>query len=120
MRRRMASESVRTGFQTMVRGTSSEPLRSATTCWDCSATCARVSGPYRCWLPVANQISKAPRSGTTLRLVMWSLLLGGLSVDVLVAVEQRVDRILRDRDEVARLPGDVDRARDVLAHHGGL
>ena len=43
-----------------------------------------------------------------------------LAVHVLVAVEERVDRVLRDRDERAGLAGEVHGARDVLDHDGGL
>ena len=43
--RRMASESVRTGFQTILTGTSEESLSWLAISWDCAATCLRTSSP---------------------------------------------------------------------------
>ncbi len=44
-------------------GTGSWPaaLRAATMCWELAATWLRVSGPKRCWVPVANQTSAGGR-----------------------------------------------------------
>jgi hypothetical protein len=55
--RRMASESVRTGFHTIRTGTEDEALSWLAISWDWAATCFRTSSPYRCWLPVRNQTS---------------------------------------------------------------
>src|SRR4051794_32400451 len=43
-----------------------------------------------------------------------------LSVDVVVAVIERIDVLLIKRHGIPQLTSEVDRARSVLAHHRGL
>src|SRR3954452_11568540 len=112
--RRIAPASVRTGFQTTRAGTAADPSRAAATRWDCSATCCRVSSPYSPWLPVRNQTSDSAKGSVRNKRP------SSLSVDVLVAVVERVDVGLRDRQRLAELPREVHRAGDVLGHHRGL
>ena len=55
--RRIDSASVSTGFHTIRSGISAASSRRSAICRDWWATCASVSSPYRCWLPVRNQTS---------------------------------------------------------------
>src|SRR4051794_14706357 len=114
MARRIAPASVRTGFQTTRAGTAADPSRAAATRWDCSATCCRVSSPYSPWLPVRNQTSDSAKGSVRIKRP------SSLSVDGLIAVVERVDVGLRDRQRLPELPGEVHRAGDVLGHHRGL
>src|SRR5690606_33303626 len=109
--RRIDSESFRTGFHTILAGTSADASSACATSVDCCATWRSVSSPYRSWLPVKNQISCVLYA-----LAMMSL----LSVDVLVALVERVDMLLVDRDRVAQLARDVHGSRHFLAHHRGF
>ena len=52
-----------TGLNTSRHGTRDEQSSAATIFCEFSATCASVSGPYRCWLPVTNQTSDCFRLG---------------------------------------------------------
>ena len=53
--RRIAAASVSTGRPTISADSPPEAESMPWICADCSATWSRVSGPYRCWLPVRNQ-----------------------------------------------------------------
>src|SRR3954447_26749848 len=114
--RRMASASVSTGFQTTRTGIVSCPSSSSAMRRDCSATCCRVSSPYRPWLPVRNHTSRwangSVMSGCTSA--------SALSVDVLVPLEEPVDGLLRDGLRCTELHREVGAARDVLGQHGRL
>src|SRR3954453_3079994 len=114
MARRIAPASLRSGFQTTRTGTPPAPSRAAAPRWDCSAPCCRVSSPYSPWLPVRNQTSDSAKGSVRIKRP------SSLSVDVLVAVVERVDVGLRDRQRLAELPREVHRAGDVLGHHRGL
>ena len=60
---------LRVGFQMISTGASTPCEILATTSFDCTATCSRVSGPYKSWLPVRNQICfifKSPTVGKEL------------------------------------------------------
>src|SRR5699024_7849027 len=117
---RIASRSVSTGFQTISTGMSEAASRVSAIVRDCAATWSRVSGPYRPWLPVRNQISRVSK-GLCMgpRLCRWGPA-SALAVDVLVAVVEGVDQALLDGQRLAELAGDVHGARDLLDHHGGL
>ena len=48
---------VRTGLKTIFCEIFGDLSRAAAILAESAATCLSVSGPYRCWLPVTNQIS---------------------------------------------------------------
>jgi hypothetical protein len=54
--RRIAPASVSTGFHTTSQGISPAPSSRLAICRACPATWRSTSSPYRCWLPVRNQI----------------------------------------------------------------
>src|SRR5512133_3205045 len=58
---RISSGVVTTGLKTTLTGISVEASRFSTIFLECSATWAKVWGPYKCWLPVMNQISSSFR-----------------------------------------------------------
>src|SRR4051812_29652902 len=105
--RRMAPASVSTGFHTTSYGMSGALSSCLAISVDCACTWARMSSPYRPWLPVRNQIRDMYASSA-------------LAVDVLVAVVQPVDVRSGDRQRVAQFAGQVRGAGDVLAHHDRL
>src|SRR5215213_11436876 len=131
MTRRMAPASVSTGLATTGTGICSAPSRASEMTRDWSATWVSTSSPYSPWLPVRNQTvplmpvssdMRVSRGGVDRvdRVVGHGIRRARLSVDVLVAVEQRVDVMLGDRDRLPELASDVDAPRDVLHHHRGL
>src|SRR5690606_28491379 len=54
---KISSGVVTTPLKTRTRGIVLEAFRPSTICLEFEATSSRVSSPYRCWLPVTNQIS---------------------------------------------------------------
>src|SRR6478672_3813034 len=58
----MASGDTMTGLKMTFTGMARASLRAAAISCECFATAFKVSGPYRCWLPVTNQTSSFLRS----------------------------------------------------------
>src|SRR5699024_5544911 len=118
---RIPARSVSTGSPTISTGMSEAASSVSAMVRDCAATWSSVSGPYRPWLPVRNQISRVSKGlcmGPRL-CVVWRPG-SALAVDVLVAVVEGVDQALLDGQRLPELSGDVHGARDLLDHHGGL
>ena len=65
---RISSGVVSTGWNTTVTGIPFSFANEAAIACECCATCCNVSGPYRCWLPVQNQISSVFKSVMPARL----------------------------------------------------
>ena len=58
----MDSLLVMTGFIMIFTGIWTELPKVRAISMECASTVFSVSGPYRCWLPVTNQTSRAERS----------------------------------------------------------